>query len=219
MFFRFFRQTRLTSFQRQLNLYGFNRLTLGKDQGAYYSEYFLKGKPLLCMHLKRTKVKGTYFKAASNPKEEPDLYSMPSLSLPDDTENDSHVSLIDRSNDDSHITCSSHGENKLSWSTLSDDHRKPLTTVAPLREFVKSNTSFEPTHLLNQSTSFEPIELKDVPFDAQIELLYTEPLLDFDPPKDSSIPNVISDATIVPSLAMGTTWGEPLDEWYDESLL
>jgi len=73
---RFFSQSKLTSFQRQLNLYGFIRLTAGSDRGAYYHELFLRGRPDLCRRMIRTRVKGNGMKAASSPATEPDFYAM-----------------------------------------------------------------------------------------------------------------------------------------------
>ena len=74
---RYFRQTKLTSFQRQLNLYGFRRITQGPDAGAYYHELFLRGRDQLCMRMQRQKVKGTGHKQPADVKTEPNFYAMP----------------------------------------------------------------------------------------------------------------------------------------------
>lgn len=77
---RFFRQTRFSSFQRQLSLYGFLRLTRkGPDSGAYYNEYFLRGKPFLCRRMSRTRIKGYWVRQSSSPETEPDFYLLPPL--------------------------------------------------------------------------------------------------------------------------------------------
>lgn len=73
----FFRQSKLTSFQRQLNLYGFRRITQGPDAGAYYHELFLRGRPQLCMRMLRQKVKGTGHKQPTDVDTEPNFYTMP----------------------------------------------------------------------------------------------------------------------------------------------
>jgi len=76
----YFRQTKFSSFQRQLNLYGFNRITSGTDKGAYYHELFLRGKDALAYRIQRLKIKGTGVRKAGSPETEPCFYSMPSLS-------------------------------------------------------------------------------------------------------------------------------------------
>lgn len=75
----YFKQTKLSSFQRQLNLYGFSRITTGKDKGAYYHELFLKGHPFLCRKMMRTRIKGTGVRTASSPDTEPNFYLMPPM--------------------------------------------------------------------------------------------------------------------------------------------
>ena len=73
---KFFKQTKLTSFRRQLNLYDFQRITHGRDAGSYYHELFLRGRPLLAKRMVRRKVKGTKIRASSSPDDEPNFYTM-----------------------------------------------------------------------------------------------------------------------------------------------
>ena len=70
----YFKQSKFLSFTRQLNLWGFKRITRGIDAGAYYHELFLRDRPYLVMRMQRHKVKGTGMKLIPNPKAEPNFY-------------------------------------------------------------------------------------------------------------------------------------------------
>lgn len=74
----YFVMTKKSSFLRQLNLYGFNRLSgIGADQGSYYHENFLRGMKFLSRRMQRQKVNGNGIRAAGNPDEEPNLSRFP----------------------------------------------------------------------------------------------------------------------------------------------
>jgi hypothetical protein len=49
----YFKHKKMSSFIRQLSLYGFIRITSGPDTGGYYHELFLSGRPDLCLHMRR----------------------------------------------------------------------------------------------------------------------------------------------------------------------
>ena len=53
----YFRQSRLSSFKRQLNLYGFELINSGPARGAYYHELFQRDQPDLCRRMRRVAVK------------------------------------------------------------------------------------------------------------------------------------------------------------------
>lgn len=74
-----FNQTKSSSFQRQLNIYGFHRISHGLDKGGYWHEYFLRGKPELLEKVERIKIKGTKVRAATNPDSEPNFYMMTTM--------------------------------------------------------------------------------------------------------------------------------------------
>ncbi len=73
---RFFKQSKFTSFTRQLNLWGFKRITKGPDARAYYHELFLRGRPKLCSRMRRQRIKGTGIKLTPNPEMEPNFYEL-----------------------------------------------------------------------------------------------------------------------------------------------
>jgi len=74
---KYFRQSKFTSFQRQLNLYCFRRLKIGKDRGAYYHEMFLRGQPYLCERMRRIRIKGDGIHTSVNEECEPNFYNLP----------------------------------------------------------------------------------------------------------------------------------------------
>lgn len=55
---KYFRMSRFSSFQRQLNLYDFQRITEGVDRGAYRHSMFVYGQAQLTNSMKRNKIKG-----------------------------------------------------------------------------------------------------------------------------------------------------------------
>jgi len=71
---KYFYQSKMTSFQRQLKMYGFFKLRSGIDKGAYCHELFLYGRLGLCAGIQRrtTKLRIEYAK-------EPNFYEMPPL--------------------------------------------------------------------------------------------------------------------------------------------
>mmetsp|Transcript_8154 Transcript_8154/g.11746 ORF Transcript_8154/g.11746 Transcript_8154/m.11746 type:complete len:859 (-) Transcript_8154:1336-3912(-) len=77
----YFRQTKYSSFQRQLHMYSFQRITAGRDKGAYYHEHFLRGKPRLCQKMVRTRINGKGCRKPGNPSNEPDFYSMKPMAI------------------------------------------------------------------------------------------------------------------------------------------
>merc|ERR1712078_503684 len=58
---QYFNQTKYRSFQRQLYIYGFDRIKdkSSEDFGAYFHELFVRGKTDLCLDMTRKKIKGT----------------------------------------------------------------------------------------------------------------------------------------------------------------
>lgn len=98
---KYFKHSKLSSFQRQLSLYGFIRLThAGADRGAYYHEAFLRGREFLCSKIRRTRIKGTWIRNSSSPEAEPNFYLMePVFDLHQAPSNTSSLSKM--SDDDS----------------------------------------------------------------------------------------------------------------------
>lgn len=143
---KYFKQSRYTSFQRQLNLYGFVRLSNGPDNGAYYNELFLRGKPSLCHKIFRTKCKGTGLKAASNPDTEPNFYVMPFVGTRRFEEKKTMVSV-----GSTQTVCSSHMSGEEPSEKCSEHKPIPsiVTVVKPFTVPLKTSTSLDENEMID----------------------------------------------------------------------
>jgi len=73
----YFRHGRYSSFTRQVNGWGFRRVTHGSDYNSYYHEMFLRGMPHLCDKLRRLTNKDTIPKRKKGEEEpSPDFYAL-----------------------------------------------------------------------------------------------------------------------------------------------
>lgn len=97
---KYFVMTKKTSFLRQLNLYGFHRLSGGLDKGGYYHELFLRGMPFLSRRMRRQKINGKLIRAATNPAQDPDFYIMPAVRPVMKAFSSSSISMTESSSDD-----------------------------------------------------------------------------------------------------------------------
>lgn len=88
-----FLQSRFESFQRQLNLYGFCRITTGPDRGSCYHELFLRQKPLLAARIQRLRRKGTGPRRPAKPELEPNFYRMSVLPTYDMAKNQTNYAM------------------------------------------------------------------------------------------------------------------------------
>lgn len=138
-----FNQTKLTSFKRQLNLYGFTRISSGPDKGGYYHELCLRGKPHLCTRIIRTRVKGARTKSHVY-RSVPNFYEMPALSdSPSQVLQSTKTTLKERC-----INIKSAGRSsiKLPRSPSSPAHVSPCSSVA---SDSRPNSPFEPCDQLS----------------------------------------------------------------------
>ena len=80
---KYFKQTRFSSFQRQLNLYGFVRVErTGPDHKSYYHERFLRDEPQLVETMGRSKRESGATFVNWTPKPEPDFVVAQAASKP-----------------------------------------------------------------------------------------------------------------------------------------
>eukprot|EP00751_Fragilariopsis_kerguelensis_P020086 CAMPEP_0170899078 /NCGR_PEP_ID=MMETSP0734-20130129/46436_1 /TAXON_ID=186038 /ORGANISM="Fragilariopsis kerguelensis, Strain L26-C5" /LENGTH=557 /DNA_ID=CAMNT_0011291963 /DNA_START=15 /DNA_END=1689 /DNA_ORIENTATION=+ len=54
----YFASQKYKTFQRSLNLWGFESVAKGEERGACYHKFFVKGRPELCHNMTRVKIKG-----------------------------------------------------------------------------------------------------------------------------------------------------------------
>jgi HSF-type DNA-binding len=88
---KYFRQSRLSSFKRQLNLYGFELINTGPARGGYYHDLFVKDHPELCRRMRRVAVKVQVTKQQGGNHKGDDFFPLPSWTHSDTNESEANT--------------------------------------------------------------------------------------------------------------------------------
>ena len=134
-----FKQTKYKSFQRQLNLWGFERITKGStaEKGAYYHKDFLRDEPSLCKSLSR-----------QNGKKPPESESKESLQ----SSNDPPSSKVPESKNP-HVSIDKPGPLHSSATNISSTPAVEVQLPRVLDDYLKDRSFVQPQ--VSQPASFE----------------------------------------------------------------
>lgn len=117
---RFFKQKHYASFRRQLNLWGFKRLTQsGPDNGAYYHEMFLRSKTYLCRGIERLANGSGNARGPANPDGEPKFFTMEPL-----------PPSAEQSHEDNIMPCTEHMQKNLPKRESFNSNSEHLTVIS-----------------------------------------------------------------------------------------
>jgi hypothetical protein len=81
----YFKHSNYNSFTRQVNGWGFRRISQGPDFNSYYHEMFLRGKPSLCRRMRRPSAADKKKAVTNNVAYDPDFRKMPPVGAVDPT--------------------------------------------------------------------------------------------------------------------------------------
>ena len=124
-----FERGQYASFQRQLNIYAFMRISGGPDNGAYYHPLFLRSRPELCLLMHRKNSEARNRRRSYDPSSEPDLCTLAPLPVKSSTWSDalSHA-LMNKPRSTSSATSQSLPEKK--WKPRSSAEYAPARSHA-----------------------------------------------------------------------------------------
>jgi HSF-type DNA-binding len=153
---KYFKSGRMSSFQRQLNLYGFRRISDGPDQGGYWHDFFLQDCPLLCKDIARKKTSSSLMTATmSSP-----------LPANDDAGAYSGVASL-------HSLQATRNLGKIANSPPTERSRTATTEANPEPALAQSQHPLSTSMLLGQTNRFDPD-----PLTSAIDKANTSSLLD-----------------------------------------
>jgi hypothetical protein len=133
----FFNQSKYRSFQRQLNIYSFQRITSGPDRGAYFHEFFVRFKESLFHRMVRVKIKGTG--KSSSASSSTNKQSSPGARHP--------LSSIPR-------YVQPHQEDLVLWPSSNGLWQRDLSSLPSLEKVTTVPPTYPPVPLFGNSMSF-----------------------------------------------------------------